>query len=1778
MATYPYALTITNPDAETGDTTGWTNVQGALAVSASQGGATPHSGSWFFTAGATLYCEAYQDIAVPAGVQADVDAGDLQVEFGGWQAGYSLDSDLGNLMMEFFDAGSNSLGICSSVLETNVPTWNEVMLRSTVPPLTRTIRLTLNGRRFGGTNNDAYFDDLTLQLIDASTQPIYPTNIPLINPGAESGVVGWTNDVGTLAQAPVGYGRRTGARCFVASNSDPSTQCHQDVTIPAILQAGFDTGALTATFPAWQGGAADNDNGHMELEALDAGLSSLGSVANADTPVVNTYIYRSLEYADVPTLTRTLRLSLYGTRVVGPQLTVLWDEMNVVVTAATAPAQPTIEVTGLAAALGVVVSAFDPSPAYPADLHYSTTYQATLTTDPGFASPVLDETKLSPSPEILETLLDPLAELTTFLVRVRQTGTIGGDSPWSATATATTLVDVAKPDAPTITINDVGEDYVDAVTSAFNSPTEPLAYLSSVRWQIRDQLTSTIGWDSGLVPAESDPPTLLYEDLTDDTGYEIRALHYDGYLNKQSNWGPWKAFATDAVPLVQPDAPDVTVASCDGGGRVELTATAFNHPDPLATHKSTRWRADTPDGRAVSVVTSDAAELTAYTWEQLPPGDWTFDAAYRDDSDRWGAYGNDDTCTTLEPPPPPIWANSGSMIACANLTLVWNPTPTPVAAWDYTGQISADDGATWTNLFGPQTINHYHFKIKDYPDGLYLVRVRASYPAAPVFSDWAYLALRVDRTCAATTHYDFSQYSGLDPGWEVLWQGAAEDVTWGVVDEDGAPGAGLGIMGSSAAAYKQRRSILAFPELGQPTTYEAEVEFIIFGEECRWYPWRWMHSFLMRGGIGYACNGYTSNTTRSGFSQAVSCGQGIYSGPPYGEDPASPCTIGDYGGGVGTVGLCDNNCACASGCDCYNAISSIAQTGNNYPNRHIEYGVPSGRGRIYHWGFRSGLPIQYSYSDKPVDYLGAKSRGLRVSTSHETGAGACYWRHHRYILRQKVTRTVSGGILMQAKVMGPGLDPEAGWSMEKVISYTKAKTVGCGYVGLSLDQLQSYTAPDKGIVFTSFAITPTSYDECQPPSPIPEPEPEPEPEPGEEGDWGRPCSVVLFVYDEDRETVKWQVGDYREHPQPYLCLLENYGEQEVDPVAGAVTIGQVEVVVIDRRQTPGDQDSGWLTERLGVSTVGAIHGRRCRVIRYISEALGWVVIADGPASTPEMDESYSAFRWIVKDTRETERKVKAFVRADTSWLVPMGIEPGFGAYVDGDGNDQWLVEPATPLIGEYAYDPLDAYPVGTVNFQSYWSGPFGVGGIPIGDQVVDNAVVINNRVEEMMLAASEELGAPKPVLWTWPDLEILWRLQGSGDPWTVVEPTDLLVEGRSIAKPTGAGQWWRSLVTPWDAETAEGTEVRGVLYMTLRGYQATGTFPTDGDTIEVAIRYTGEPTEDFPLHIEGMTSGEFLKQLYDGEYSPPNPVTGAIQPTAIRYNETDLLRMGGGVAFISLAAGTGSIALASGAGSLLLTTSPTATDRILLRQTEVVDDLRAWAEEHVYSPTGWFPALNNDGEISPRNQVPPETFEGLIQITNAVTEPMPDWDAGERIVNVLEYIYPRYYVAGIDEVSKRVADHRHAVRRDARPADSVDPLLRRDITQEYRDEASITRHALQKVSYDGDCFSAIGDTYGNPIVGGTADEQGSQLAGLRRLYVFDRYRNGAPTIQVPVTRAHVALLRAGDWTVVDLTWFPDYVTERRGLLTGTQVLAIYDVDCAWRILLLEEAFPITVVS
>jgi hypothetical protein len=262
-----------------------------------------------------------------------------------------------------------------------------------------------------------------------------------------------------------------------------------------------------------------------------------------------------------------------------------------------------------------------------------------------------------------------------------------------------------------------------------------------------------------------------------------------------------------------------------------------------------------------------------------------------------------------------------------------------------------------------------------------------------------------------------------------------------------------------------------------------------------------------------------------------------------------------------------------------------------------------------------------------------------------------------------------------------------------------------------------------------------------------------------------------------------------------------------------------------------------------------------------------------------------------------------------------------------------------------------------------------------------------------------------------------------------------------------------------------------------------------------------------------MTLGELGMDLYDGIYSP-RAADGNIVPTGIRYDPAAMAQL---------------------------------TEPVVARITEPVKDVRDFMEKHGYAPTGWVPALDSDGRISPIYQGPPVLDAVLTELGDDITEPSSEWDAGERIVNVITFEYPRFYVpaSGIVE--------------------SVDGLLVREVTQQYTDPASVDRHGEQEVEYDGRLFSAAG-TAGAAAFG---TERGAVLAAERWALVGARYANGAPAVYVNVMRAYTYHLRAGDWVLADMSWFPNLDTGRRGMVARCQIIAIRDLDCAWRGVLLE---------
>lgn len=625
-------------------------------------------------------------------------------------------------------------------------------------------------------------------------------------------------------------------------------------------------------------------------------------------------------------------------------------------------------------------------------------------------------------------------------------------------------------------------------------------------------------------------------------------------------------------------------------------------------------------------------------------------------------------------------------------------------------------------------------------------------------------------------------------------------------------------------------------------------------------------------------------------------------------------------------------------------------------------------------------------------------------------------------------------------------------------------------------------------------------------------------------DASEPCALQLDVYENDRETIAWIVSTVSSHPNPYLVVPERYAEQDIDPAAGAASIGAVQVTVIDRARVAGDQDSGWLTYRVGRNGYGHLAGRRGRLRRFISEELGWVTIADGPIGTVRLESDYSSLSFEIRDTREIERKIQIFKGGGGVVPVAPGLpfdpdgcktvlpDAVWGGYGYDPESDTYLIDPAEPLTGTADIGVVagaDNNPtMRSLNLSGNSTALRTIS--PAAYHAMTGVIEFRNDWYEYGGILRRDYTV------RFPYLTLLWREQGSEDPWTELTGT-LWIDGYQEDDGSSTSLLWDHLVLA--GKSGDNYRADVLLIGDERGDSV---LPAENQAIEVVVVYRGPPTQDLPVYVEGITAGEFARNVYSGLYSARDE-DGFIVPTGIRYDEDALLQM---------------------------------TDLVRIRLTEVVKDARDWLEKHIYAPTGWVPALDDDGRISPVSQVPPQSVAGLTMIHDGIAEPTPDWDSGTRIVNVVRFVYQR--------------DYRPS---NSAQAETGDGLADREIVIEWEEPLSISRHGRQVLEIKGDAFRAIGLADSAPVGGDPTVEQGAVLALLRSLYLRPRYAFGAPTISLPVMRSHTYGLRAGSWVAVDLSWLPDYVTRRRGLVGLAQVVALGDLDCAWRNAMLEMVLP-----
>jgi len=157
--------TFLDPGAEAQPVTknGWKQVSGdwSVARGSDEGGIKAASGANFFWSGKSLQGELTQDVDIKT--LLDTLGPGATIRLAGSLASYKADADTSRMVLELYDAGGSLLKSADSGAQ-NYDTWTRVELTSDVPSGATIARVRLLTRRVSGTDNNGYFDDLSLTI------------------------------------------------------------------------------------------------------------------------------------------------------------------------------------------------------------------------------------------------------------------------------------------------------------------------------------------------------------------------------------------------------------------------------------------------------------------------------------------------------------------------------------------------------------------------------------------------------------------------------------------------------------------------------------------------------------------------------------------------------------------------------------------------------------------------------------------------------------------------------------------------------------------------------------------------------------------------------------------------------------------------------------------------------------------------------------------------------------------------------------------------------------------------------------------------------------------------------------------------------------------------------------------------------------------------------------------------------------------------------------------------------------------------------------------------------------------------------------------------------------------------------------------------------------------------------------------------------------------------------------------------------------------------------
>lgn len=150
----------------------WTEVTGTNWTQRSSNPLPWEGGNYFFP-GVAASAELHQDVEL-TDYAALIDAGGAAFRFTGYVRSYAQSpTDYSRIVVEFRDAGLASiLATLDSGNHFNTTAWEQILWNADAPSGTRYARIRLISTRRSGSNNDGYYDGLTLSALVDSPQNV----------------------------------------------------------------------------------------------------------------------------------------------------------------------------------------------------------------------------------------------------------------------------------------------------------------------------------------------------------------------------------------------------------------------------------------------------------------------------------------------------------------------------------------------------------------------------------------------------------------------------------------------------------------------------------------------------------------------------------------------------------------------------------------------------------------------------------------------------------------------------------------------------------------------------------------------------------------------------------------------------------------------------------------------------------------------------------------------------------------------------------------------------------------------------------------------------------------------------------------------------------------------------------------------------------------------------------------------------------------------------------------------------------------------------------------------------------------------------------------------------------------------------------------------------------------------------------------------------------------------------------------------------------------------